>query len=848
MPDLTSPADHQPNTRIRELEALNAVATAVGHSLDLEAVVREAINQVLVVTNAGACAVYLREPRSRDLVLARIEGVSGEFARDPDIRRIPAGVGWWGQMAHHGRPIILEDIGALSRPSRKAVVEEGLQSAAYVPLKVGEQLSGAIVIGSRHPRKFNSVNLEFLAAIGEQIGVAVENARLYTAERTRVRQLALISEVGRSVADTLNVEELLEQVVKSLQEDFGYQDVAVLLLDSAGEMLELQAVAGTFYNQSVGEYRQSVSQGIIGRCARTGEVALSNDVTRDPDYFCAERGKPCGAEVSAPIKAAGRVMGVLDVQSDSTHAFDENDVVVIQTLADQCGVALQNAQLFRRQEQQLAKLQTLDEIARTVSSSLNLDEALDRILVELQRVVAYDSAAVWLADGDHPRSLAARKHGSPAPDMKVTLPASDPFFEEGKRTGQPVILEDARTDPRFKGIGNTGDVRGWVLAPLAVRDEIIGCLTVDSHTVGAYDAADAQTIMTFARHAAVALENARLYAQTRHQLEALTALHEISIDLLSRRRLEDVLEDIVRQACDLVGATGSGIYLYDAATEQIALTVAVGLAEEFVGRVHFAPGEGLAGRVVQTGEPISVDDYATWEGRAAQYMGVPFRASISAPLKYEERILGALSISESRPGRTFDEADVHLLSLLAGQAAVALENARLYEELERLATQDGLTGLYNHRRFHELLEQEVARADRYDHPLALLLIDLDGFKGYNDWHGHVAGDGALRGITALLQQSCRRGDHIARYGGEEFAVILPETPAQEAVQVAERIRSTVETRTQQTPFLSCLTVSIGVASYPEDAGTASGLLIAADGRMYQAKARGKNQVASATGV
>ena len=363
-----------------------------------------------------------------------------------------------------------------------------------------------------------------------------------------------------------------------------------------------------------------------------------------------EGGEPCGSELSAPIKAAGQVLGVLDVQSDRPHAFDENDVVVIQTLADQLGVAVQNGRLFRRQERQLTKLRTLDEIARTVSSSLNLDEALDRILVGLQRVVRYDSATVWLVDGECLQALAARRHGSSEPDMKVTLPANDPLFREAQQTGRPVVLVDARADPRFKGVGGTNDVGGWVLAPLIVRDRIIGCLTVDSDEIGAYSAEDARTIVTFARHAAIALENARLYAQTKHQIEALEALHEGSVDLLSRRKMEEVLEGIVRRASELIGARGGGIYLYDPEVQELTVSISLGIAEDYVGRTLKA-GEGLAGRVVQTCQPMWVDDYAMWEGRPAQYADAPFRPAISVPFTYQDRIPGALPPSERAAGR-----------------------------------------------------------------------------------------------------------------------------------------------------------------------------------------------------
>lgn len=826
----------------RELAALCAVAMAVSHSLDLDNIIRETIAQVMHVTAADVCGIYLRDARTDDLTLAAIEGVSETFAQDPDIVRIPADAGWWGQMLLNGEPIILEDTTLMNRPSLQAVIREGLHSTVYVPLRTREHISGAIVFGSRRPRRFSSVDLQLLVAIGRQVGIAVENARLFEMERARVHQLTVINRVSRQLVATLDVDQLLERVVTVLHTEFGYQHASILFLNAADETLELKAAAGDLSRYvTVGEYRQPVSNGVLGRCARTGQVVLVNDVTRDPDYFHFEGMPGQGSELCVPLKSRGRVLGVLEVESDQVDTFDENDVMVIQTLADQLDIALEKAWLFQTQEQQLARLQTLHEIARTLTGTLNLDETLDRILAELERVVTYDSASVMLIEGNRLHALAARRGGRPSSEMEITLPIDDPLFQEAQRTGRPVVLQDAQADPRFRGVGDTSYVRGWVCAPLMVKERVIGCLTVDSREVGAYDEEDAQMIMTFARHAAVALENARLYAQTRRQVETLEALQETAVDLLSRLKVEEVLEGIVRRACELVGSTGGGIYLYNPEAEQLIITVSQGIAEDYVGRT-LKPGEGLAGRVIQTGQPMWIDDYAAWEGRPAGYADAPFRAAISVPLQYRRQVLGALFLAEDKPGRTFNEQDAQLLSLFAAQAALALENARLYEKLERLAIHDGLTGLYNHRHFHELLRQEVVRAGRYNHPVALLIMDLDGFKAYNDRYGHVAGDEALRGIAKILRNTCRQGDLVARYGGEEFAVILPETPVEEAVRVAERVRRTVEQRTQYPPFYAPLTVSIGVASYPEHAGSASELLITADGMMYGAKARGKNQV------
>jgi diguanylate cyclase (GGDEF)-like protein len=167
----------------------------------------------------------------------------------------------------------------------------------------------------------------------------------------------------------------------------------------------------------------------------------------------------------------------------------------------------------------------------------------------------------------------------------------------------------------------------------------------------------------------------------------------------------------------------------------------------------------------------------------------------------------------------------------------------LNSRLERLAVTDGLTGVYNHRRFQEALSTELLRCDRHQRPMGVLMVDVDFFKRVNDAMGHPAGDELLRRLAIALGQDLRQTDLIARYGGEEFAVILPETTKAEALQVGERMRASVETSVNtERVWPMKITVSIGVASFPEDGKTGEQLLVAADQAMYQAKRQGRNLV------
>lgn len=307
----------------------------------------------------------------------------------------------------------------------------------------------------------------------------------------------------------------------------------------------------------------------------------------------------------------------------------------------------------------------------------------------------------------------------------------------------------------------------------------------------------------------------------------------------------DPLADILRIICEHTGAGRASILLMDDNLKALVLRVAYSMTEgETQGTrdfISFAPGEGIAGKVAQTGEMIvtscaGMDDrYKPYpeESRLKGSMG----SLVCLPLKGDKGILGVINISDI-PG-AIPEADEGILMKVASQVAIAIQKSTLYE----LAITDGLTRLFIHRYFQARLETEIQRAKRYGSKVSLIMFDVDHFKRFNDTHGHQAGDMVLRKVAAIVRAELREGlDIPARYGGEEFAVIMPELDLDRAFSVAERLRRAVEgAEIEFSGKKLKVTISLGCSEYPQSASDRESLIKKSDQALYASKETGRNR-------
>jgi diguanylate cyclase (GGDEF)-like protein len=512
------------------------------------------------------------------------------------------------------------------------------------------------------------------------------------------------------------------------------------------------------------------------------------------------------------------------------------------------------------------ELDAMRDISTTFGVSARVDR-YERVFAAISRLLPVQAAAVleWSGDGDDP-----------------TVHVSDAAAESRHEViswARRNRLDERRVDrwstPEELGVGDGRPVRLAPELPYQVRLRLstfemhTGLLIVESASPSLHSAETIASLRSVSEHIALVLQDRSVRAQVeelsqrnRQRAETLNQILEVSNDLKRHRTLDDLFQSIASAVAKSLGYQRVVLSTYERERNVFVPKAHSGGEKEWNAlRSREIPAEEITRwwterhrvsksfhvRERREGEPA----LARAQARRVLAAGEEaWRAEelIWIPLYSEDRLLGCLQVDDPRDGRSPGVETIRALEIFANQAVVAIENARSYAEAREQSIRDSLTGAYNHRHFQEVLQRELGRAERVGRPLAVLMLDIDDFKSINDRFGHPVGDAILQGIVAEIRSEVRGDmDLLARYGGDEFALVLPETPMSEAVLVAERVRRRIDERLFRMPDsrdVLRVTVSIGLASYPDDSTEKRSLVGKADAALYRAKHGGKNAVVS----
>ncbi|MCS7281908.1 MAG: GAF domain-containing protein [Anaerolineae bacterium] len=492
-----------------------------------------------------------------------------------------------------------------------------------------------------------------------------------------------LANVIRELTTGLDLNSIVRRALALAVQSVGADLGSLILVDERGHALSVVLFfEGKFHRGSLELANRVLQEGLGGWVLRHREAVQIADVEEDTRWLKEpEPGLTAFARsvLCAPMVSPRRPIGVLTCIHSQPGFWGKTDLQALRFIADQAAIALENAWLFSLEEQRRHLADTLREIARTLTSTLELDEVLRLILEHLSRVVPHDSASIFLLEGNRLVIRAWRGFGNVEGIRDLSFPVKgDHIMSRVLACREPLVCADVQQEKGWLNVPGVHLIHGWIGAPLVARGQPVGVLTVDSTRSHAYTSEDARVVAAFADHAAVAIANAQLLRQLQRRLSELSFLYQTGQDLTASLELDDVLRSLLKTVQSHFHVDAVSVALVDEETRDLVFRFATGAAANEIIGVRLKPGQGIAGWVAQTGVPLMVpvvQQDARWYPGVDEQTGFHTRSVVAVPIRIGTEILGVLEMINP-PNGELGEEDLKLLMSVAALAASAIQNAR----------------------------------------------------------------------------------------------------------------------------------------------------------------------------
>ncbi len=831
-------------------------------AVDLETFYTTLMKAAQQVLSADRAAVYLYDRETDSLSCPYANGLSGEYIDTINrfFRKVPG-----ARLLQRPQPIVITD--AQTDPAtaalREAIVREGFHTYAVFPLIGSHGLFGAFAVYRNVIKPFSEDEVHGGQTLAYMAAAMLENSRLLAATRLYARRMALLNEITRAALEVHDLQQMSRLLANRLGALFEADGAFITLWDD-----HLQRPAPAAANDELHDYYVQIraepgEPTLTEAVLQAGKVLAVEDLSNTP-YLSPRIAAllPTRSMLALPLIVERQKLGAALIGFNQPHRFTSEEIALGEQAAAQIALAIVKTRLLVAEREQRQLAEALRQAGLALSETLDLNTVLERLLDELQRVIPYDSANVMMVEHDAQqqpiRAYLTHLRGYEQFGEEVARAAKAVIFEIATtpnlqrmiETRRPLIISDTASYPGWIHIEAAAHVRSWAGAPIIAHGRVIAFFSLDKTESSFYRQEHAEYLAAFASQAALAIENARLYSEAKRRSEEQRMLYAATRDFSAGLDADAILQAVVHHTVEALQAAICVVLRWEPASEQLVVVracEALTSGSTQLARVYSLRVEPTLHRALTECEPLRLQPHSVADSTFLAQLAPMKLLILPLATGLKNAVYGLVVVGRTAHAVDFNDTDVQLGQSLATQAATALENARLYAEVESLAVTDSLTGIANRRALDRALERELVRARHYGYPLALVMADVDSFKQYNDTYGHLAGDQRLRAVALLLTQCVRDIDFVARYGGEEFVIILPDTNRQQALRIAEQIRQRAEAEypgSLNGRSIPGYTLSMGVAVFPEDAQTPAELLLSADNAELAAKRAGKNRVCS----
>jgi diguanylate cyclase (GGDEF)-like protein len=851
----------------------SAAGTAeLRHCVNLDEVLSSAVKLACDILKSDNASIVLADEKGI-LTFRAQHGVPPRFA---SRWRKRSSEGLSGVVFRTGQPYVSPDLQADTEYKGKGLAQGWLRALLVVPLKIGDGVRGCLYVGQKSVRAFTPEEVRLASLFADHVSMFIESTTLLEQERQqRQRSEALLDVVG-APSLSLSLKQILVRLCQSVVKLTIGERCSIFLFNEETHTLEpIMSVMSQKAEDPVlwDEFRASAGLKIpeirgIGEAIKAQEPIVQENALKSsviPSFWIETFGLKSLALY--PLVHREKTIGIMEVDSFSKFVhFPADEVETLAAIAKHAAIIIENSRLYEQEQRQHQRAEALVDVLTAAASTLSMKEVLIKLCQAVVNITVGDRCSIFMTNeekrglepvmslGIEDPGLWERFRNPAAGEDTSLLPENRRLYEAVTRWENPIVIEDAATTGLLSRWWiETFNLKSLVHYPLRVKDRTIGMMTVDAFRNRVhFPQEEIDTLAAIAKQAAVIIENAHLYEQEQQQRRRAEALVNVLSAAASDLSFKKVLATISQSVLDFSVGERCSIFLFNEETHTLDPVMAVGPGDAALFKKWRASGglpipefKGI-GEAITAREPIVEENApASKVLPLAWVKEFEVKSAVVCPLVHREKTVGLLVVNTFSDFTHFPQEEVETLAAVARQAAIIIENARLHNRLKEQAITDPVTGLYNHRHIHERLDEEFARASRGSQPLAVLMMDMDNFKFFNDTRGHLVGDEALRHAAGVFRKALRVSDIIGRYGGDEFLAVLPETGREAAEQVGQRIVSLLA----EHPFhltdsdqQESLEVSIGVACYPRDTTVSLELVALADAALYNAKGMGGAQV------
>lgn len=669
--------------RSQELTSLYEAALATSSVLDTDTLLECFYEQVQRLINPDTFMVSISQPSEQNFSIAyAVEKEEPVFEFLNKQYRFAEG-GLTGWVLENRQPLLIHDIDSDPLPIEPVRGLRAIHAWLGVPLISRSNLVGAVSIQSFRPGAFDLSHQRFLESLAAQTAVALENARLFESERAAREQAETLRDVAQVIEASLEPQEVIELILKQMKRILTFDTASVLLYDQNGKPSFVSAVGYDdldLIQSHPGEILEDSR--ILAQMKKDLQPVLISDVQQHPDWIWVPGAQHVRSFIGVPVVIRENILGVLMVDSNQASYFTREDVNSVQALARQMAVTIENSSLFEAERIAREKAEALRDAAQAIVSTLSLAEVIEAVLEQLARIIPYDSACVYLVEGNRVRIQAGRGYEKFTDSHTLTataFPLDAPFVQKIVGTGQMYMITDVTDNPEWIKIPFSEHIRSYLGVPLRVRDQVIGFFSLDRTTVGGFRVSELEIAEIFAAQTSAAIENAYLFEAEEKRVSALEILRQVSLKLTASLEPEAVLEAILEGVFKLIpDVQDAHIFTYDGSK----ITFGSSLWHDGRhGEMFYEPrSDGLTYTTARTGEMILVNDFRThplFKNVVEQENWVG--SIVGIPLKIGERVVGVLNVA-NQTSYAFSEAELYMLRLMGDQAALAIENARLFDQ------------------------------------------------------------------------------------------------------------------------------------------------------------------------